>query len=392
VWRYAILGSFLISTAISNAQGGWHLVERLDIPAPVVIKKGGFLPFEPKLIGPPPTGGDFFPSDSWLYQRWPTTNTNAYAYEGGSDIVLDDVLIRINRDPSGQGRFRVSQVGIAVYFPTPGIYEIQGFYAPSSSEYPPEPSSDPLPYNGSNQGPHILFVPIAGVWRLDTNPMNNVFTVQAGRLDGNYFGFFSGLRVSSPAAWVVGVPGDPNITDLFYLFLEGGGEEGGYQAGYFEAAPACFMFRIYGNPEPILTTLQGQLQLEGYAGSYTGQNATFKIKQDNTTHQYNIPLSANGNYSFQALELGPAEVWVKFRSGLAKKVNLNFGGGSVTQNFSLLNGDANNDNRIDDADLLQLLFDFGGSNASSNINGSGLVDDSDLLLVLFNFGAAGDEL
>jgi len=380
----------LLSTAISSAQDGWQLIERLDIPAPVVMKKGSFMPFNPKLIEPPPTGGDFYPSDSWLYQRWPASG-NYYAYEGGEDIVLDDVLIRVTRDPTGQGRFRFSIVEIAVYFPFPGIYDIQGFYAPGTSEYPPVPSSDPLTYNGSNQGPHVLFVPQAGVWRLGTNPMSNVFTVNAGRLDNTYFGFFNGLRVSSPAAWVVGVPGDPNITDLFYVFIEGS-EGGEYQGGYFEAAPACFMFRLFGNPDPVLTTLQGQLQLEGYGGNYAGQNAVFKIKQGNTTRQYNIALGANGNYSFQALELGPAEVWVKFRSGLAKKIDVNFGGGTVTQNFNLTNGDANDDNRIDDIDMLQLQFDFGGSNAVSNINGSGSVDDADLLLVLFNFGAVGDEL
>lgn len=390
MWRYAILSSFLISTAAGYAQDGWQLIERLDIPAPVVIKKGDFMPFNPKLIELP-TGGDFYPSDVWLYQRWPASG-NYYAYEGGDDIVFDDVLVRVSRDPTEQGRFRFSNVEIAVYFPFPGIYEIQGFYAPGSSEFPPEPTTDPLTYNGSNQGPHVLFVPQAGVWRLATNPMNNVFTVHAGRVDALYFGFFSGLRVSSPAAWVVGVPGDPNITDLFYVYIEGGGEEGGYQAGYFEAAPACFMFRLFGNPEPILTTIQGQLQLEGYNGNYTGQNAVFKIKQGDSTRQYNIALSANGNYSFQALELGVAEVWVKFRSGLAKKFNVNLSGGIVTQNLNLTNGDANDDNRIDDVDGLQLLFDFGSSNPSSNINGTGVVDDADLLLVLFNFGMIGDEL
>ncbi len=55
-------------------------------------------------------------------------------------------------------------------------------------------------------------------------------------------------------------------------------------------------------------------------------------------------------------------------------------------------GDANGDNFIDDADLLEVLFQFGqtGSNLSGDLDGSGVVDDADLLIVLFNFGLYGN--
>jgi hypothetical protein len=53
-------------------------------------------------------------------------------------------------------------------------------------------------------------------------------------------------------------------------------------------------------------------------------------------------------------------------------------------------GDVNDDNTVDDADLLQVLFAFGGSDASADVNGDGTVDDADLLIVLFNFGATGE--
>jgi hypothetical protein len=45
----------------------------------------------------------------------------------------------------------------------------------------------------------------------------------------------------------------------------------------------------------------------------------------------------------------------------------------------------NGDCTIDDADLLTVLFDFGGSGAG-DVNSDGIVDDADLLTVLFNFG------
>jgi hypothetical protein len=42
---------------------------------------------------------------------------------------------------------------------------------------------------------------------------------------------------------------------------------------------------------------------------------------------------------------------------------------------------------VDDADLLQVLFAFGSSDRSADVNGDGTVDDADLLTVLFNFGS-----
>ncbi len=51
-------------------------------------------------------------------------------------------------------------------------------------------------------------------------------------------------------------------------------------------------------------------------------------------------------------------------------------------------GDVNGDGTVDDADLLQVLFDFGcfGFCGRSDVNEDGYVDDADLLVVLFNFG------
>jgi hypothetical protein len=43
---------------------------------------------------------------------------------------------------------------------------------------------------------------------------------------------------------------------------------------------------------------------------------------------------------------------------------------------------------VDDADLLRLLFEFGGNGyRNEDLNWDGTVDDADLLEVLFNFGS-----
>jgi len=50
-------------------------------------------------------------------------------------------------------------------------------------------------------------------------------------------------------------------------------------------------------------------------------------------------------------------------------------------------GDVNCDRCVDDADLLQVLFNFGSNDPNTDITGDGVVDDADLLTVLFNFGS-----
>jgi TolB protein len=49
-------------------------------------------------------------------------------------------------------------------------------------------------------------------------------------------------------------------------------------------------------------------------------------------------------------------------------------------------GDVNRDGMIDDADLLQVLFDFGQETSCADVTMDDTVDDADLLVVLFNFG------
>jgi probable HAF family extracellular repeat protein len=53
-----------------------------------------------------------------------------------------------------------------------------------------------------------------------------------------------------------------------------------------------------------------------------------------------------------------------------------------------LRGDVNRNGCVDDADLLQVLFAFGGRGyRNEDLNWDGAIDDADLLIVLFNFGS-----
>ncbi len=57
------------------------------------------------------------------------------------------------------------------------------------------------------------------------------------------------------------------------------------------------------------------------------------------------------------------------------------------QTVTLPVGDLDGNGCVDDADLLAVLFSFGGSDPRYDINGDGVIDDADLLTVLFNFGS-----
>jgi hypothetical protein len=81
---------------------------------------------------------------------------------------------------------------------------------------------------------------------------------------------------------------------------------------------------------------------------------------------YALPIEAPSGWVLDGIEMG--------------------GGGEAGQPLPRPEGDVNGDGCVDDADLLIVLFNFGGGE-QGDVNGDGIVDDADLLIVLFNFGA-----
>lgn len=61
---------------------------------------------------------------------------------------------------------------------------------------------------------------------------------------------------------------------------------------------------------------------------------------------------------------------------------------SFAQTLTLINGDVNGDQVIDDTDLLAVMFAQGQScsDCPEDLNGDGIVDDADLLIVNFAWG------
>ncbi len=140
-------------------------------------------------------------------------------------------------------------------------------------------------------------------------------------------------------------------------------------------------------------TLSGQVVLNDYLPDPAGKTAQFTLTNGAQTDSAALTLGAGGSYSLQTGVTGTVQARVYVPGWLGQRQTLVVGGsGVITANWSLINGDANRDNQIDDADLLEVLFAFGqtGANLPADCNGDGAVDDADLLIVLFNFGAVGD--
>jgi hypothetical protein len=75
---------------------------------------------------------------------------------------------------------------------------------------------------------------------------------------------------------------------------------------------------------------------------------------------------------------------ITFATAIVNNMDWEAYGGGFTGVF----GNVNGDDIVDDADLLQVLFNFGSNDPAADANGDGIVDDADLWTVLFNFGAS----
>jgi len=154
-------------------------------------------------------------------------------------------------------------------------------------------------------------------------------------------------------------------------------------------------YEVYLSTPNTTTTLQGAVTIAGFVGNtnqialtirqidpYTGTVAATHTGNMNSGFTYSIPVTPG---LYDGLRITAPRCLARNIPGLRRLL------GATTVDFSLTLGDVNGDNIIDDADLLEILFNFGNSTtAPADLNGDGIVDDADLLIVLFNFGAQGD--
>lgn len=155
-----------------------------------------------------------------------------------------------------------------------------------------------------------------------------------------------------------------------------------------------WVYRVYmvaGNPNRLF----GNVQLNsGYQGRLYDLPLTIQIRQGGSViAQQTQPPNPHALYPYMVgfTQSGSFTVVAKLSKHLSRRTDgFNLSGARQLDWTFATAGDVNNDDVIDDADLLQVLFAFGSSDPASDVNGDGVVDDADLLTVLFNFGSVGE--
>ncbi|MFQ3609970.1 MAG: hypothetical protein SNJ72_00600 [Fimbriimonadales bacterium] len=140
--------------------------------------------------------------------------------------------------------------------------------------------------------------------------------------------------------------------------------------------------------------LFGSVSAPNYQGDLYNLPLTVQIRQNGTVvAQRSLPpnITAVHHYMVGFTQSGVHTVVAKLDKHLSRRAdNFNLSSAHRLDWTFDTAGDVNNDDVIDDADLLQVLFAFGSSDPASDVNGDGVVDDADLLIILFNFGAVGE--
>lgn len=139
--------------------------------------------------------------------------------------------------------------------------------------------------------------------------------------------------------------------------------------------------------------LKGRVQLSNYHGDLEKVWLTVEVYQYGAlVWRQDVRLNPDGSYEVNCPLQEPADLRLKADRWISvwfEGVDLGASDELPEARFTLI-GDTNNDNRINDADLMEILWRLGQEEPNApDLNGDGYVDDADLMLVLFHFGASG---
>ncbi len=173
---------------------------------------------------------------------------------------------------------------------------------------------------------------------------------------------------------------------IYYIRVEGFSYPGGRAGGWYDVLITDYT--------PVRRNLSGRVELNRQNLQLV--DFEMKIYQAGTNtllFSRTFRTDSAGNFNtYTSIISGTVDITVRAQGTLVRKVsNVSLNSDVSGLVFPLINGDVNNDNVIDDADLLAALFAFGQTDAhEADLNNDGVVDDADLLIVLFNFGTVGD--
>ncbi|MEP0765536.1 MAG: hypothetical protein HRF45_03210 [Fimbriimonadia bacterium] len=142
-------------------------------------------------------------------------------------------------------------------------------------------------------------------------------------------------------------------------------------------------------------TMTGAVTLQNLVPSPAGRVITLEFRQPSTLNvvaSFNAVLDGSGGYTVPDVLTGTYDIALKHGTWLRQVRPSQVVAGPATSgvNFTLRNGDVNDDNSVDISDLTLVLTNFGGTMGPADLNADGSVDLSDLNIILTNFGVAGD--
>ncbi|HRI44830.1 MAG TPA: matrixin family metalloprotease [Fimbriimonadaceae bacterium] len=153
----------------------------------------------------------------------------------------------------------------------------------------------------------------------------------------------------------------------------------------------------------VTKTISGIVTLGDYFGDPTTQQVTFQIRNvgsSSSLETYNVTLGTGGSFSFNLAGVLPAGVYDITAKGShwlrARRSSVTISPtGASGQNFTLANGDVDEDNEVAIGDYAALSTAYGSEpgdpnwNANADLNGDGTVDIGDFAILSANFGMTG---
>jgi hypothetical protein len=140
-------------------------------------------------------------------------------------------------------------------------------------------------------------------------------------------------------------------------------------------------------------SIKGSVQLSGYEGDLSQVWLTVEAYQyDALVWRQDVRLNPDGSYEVNCPLGEVADLRLKADRWISQWLPaIDWGSVDALPQVRLQTiGDTNDDDRIDDGDLMEILLRLGQKEPNApDLNGDGYVDDADLLLVLLNFGASG---
>lgn len=212
----------------------------------------------------------------------------------------------------------------------------------------------------------------AFIWTLATGMLDLRQVLTAQGIDMTSWSIFSNaVGVSSDGATIVG-----------------NGIHNGVITGYFARIDLA----------QLAGSIRCNVALNDFAGVVIGQPIQVEVHQSgNPVETWTAPLDSASRIGVVTSRRGSMQIAVKGSHWLrSSSSSFTYSGGDVTLNFSLVNGDVDNDNEIGPGDFGALSSAFGATSGDSNWNAmadldeDGEVGPSDFGILSANFGLAGD--